>query len=74
MFFDLPYGVLDPEKTGVKWDVKFTREQLDNLLRQFEAIQRAQSWFVCFMCNPSQMGEIMDALTRTASSSTSHKH
>jgi hypothetical protein len=59
---DLPYGVLDPDTTGVDWDIRFTMEEFDTLLRQFEAIQKAASWFVCFMCDPSQMGEIMDAL------------
>ena len=60
--FDLPYGLLTKENSGVEWDVPLTRDELSTVLRQFEAIQEAQSWYASFNCDVSQAGLIMDVL------------
>lgn len=60
--WDLPFGVLTEDKTGVEWDILLTRDDLGNLLRQFEAVQMASSWFVSFNCDPTQIGELTSVL------------
>ena len=62
MQWDLPFGVLTEAKTGVEWDTLLTRDDLGNLLRQFEAVQMASSWFVSFNCDPTQIGELTSVL------------
>ena len=58
----MPFGLLSEDKTGVEWDILLTRDDLGNLLRQFEAVQMASSWFVSFNCDPTQIGELMRVL------------
>jgi hypothetical protein len=62
MHWDLPFGVLDPETSGVKWDTPLTESKFATLLRNFEAIQLSLSWFVSFNCDVTQAGMLIKAL------------
>lgn len=60
--WDLPFGVLDRESTGILWDTRLTPAQFTDFLRQFEAVQEASSWFASFNCHIEQVGELTHAL------------
>ena len=56
--FDLPYGSL----RGVKWDGRFSYNQICELLVAFRAVQAKEAWFALFWAHWSSLETLFHAL------------
>ena len=62
LHFDAPYGKLTVENSGITWDTLFLRAELEQVLRQFEAVQENNVWYSALNCDVEQAGLVMEVL------------